>query len=188
MGRWPSVTYAARASCFPGVGWVWGRRRRGGDAIYSWVAGGAREGKGGKGQGRRREASRLGLALAVGLGKADSQSRRGRREGGQRWVGWLGGRGGRRPGRPRWESFLGSLRLDAEFGVAGEGGEADGDGWLWPRARVGGLGGRLPAASARRAAARGYRRAGWNAGRPSVSGWAEIWTVRWGLGPSCLLD
>jgi hypothetical protein len=173
VGRWPSVTYAGRASYFLGVGCVGGgRRRQGGDAIYSWVA------RCGKGQGRRRTGG--GSAVGVPLPRPRARGRTGE---GRFAVAARRGRVGEegdlaaRAVIAFWDRFA----LTRSWG--GEG--------AWPgrpRHRCGGLGGPRPTAygfrpSARRAAARAYRRAGGQRAGwwPSASGCALIWTVCLGL-------
>lgn len=165
VGRWPSVTYAARASYFLGVGCVGGgRRRQGGDAIYSWVA------RCGKGQGRRRTGG--GSAVGVPLPRPRARGRTGE---GRFAVAARRGRVGEegdlaaRAVRAFWDRFA----LTRSWG--GEKGPGR------PRRRWVGW----PAADCLRlrAAARAYRRAGGQRAGwwPSASGCALIWTVCLGL-------
>ena len=154
-----------------GVGWCGeGGGGEGTLFIAGWVGnqGWWRAGR----EGPRKETTRGGKASRLGFG-ARGRTGEGRfvvvvarAEGGT--GGWWGG-GGRRPGRPP-DLGLGELSRVASprRGVGGR----EGDGWPCPRPRRWGLGGdrrRLPTASARRAAARAYRRAGaqleaWKAG------------------------
>jgi len=157
-------------SCFLFLGVGWCGEGGGGEGtlfIAGWVGNrGWRAARGGAG--RAKEGDGLGARGRTGEGRFVVAARA---EGG-RWVGgWPGGRG-RRPGRPSWESFLGSLRLDSEFGVAREGrrmGTAGCGGVPATASVVGWVArGRLPTASARRAAARAYRRAGGRAAGRSL--------------------
>lgn len=90
VGRWPSVTYAARASSSYGVGVCGGRRGRRRYLLVGWRRTGGRK------ETVRVGGSALVLALAVGLGKADSRVD-------ETWP----------PARDFWGS-RGSLALDAE--------------------------------------------------------------------------
>lgn len=111
MGRWPFVTYAARASCFLGDGWGWRKRRR---RRTLFIAGGAARG------GRAKEGDEVVVASGRRLGARG-------RTGEGRFVGGWGGREATwPPASPSARAFLGSLRLDAELGGRTGGGRLAG--------------------------------------------------------------